>query len=232
MKVSLFLPTRKGSQRVLNKNTRPFANMSGGLLKLKLNNLLKIENIHELILSTDDDESIRIANEYVDNGETKLKIVLRPKELALSTTNLIDLIKYVATICEGDHILWTHVTSPFVLSDDYENAIKKYFWCIDNGFDSLMSVTEFKNFLWDPKKQDIINRGNELKRWPSTQNLEQLFEINSAIFLNSKSNYIKDNDRIGLNPFLLIFDKIKSIDIDEFEDFKLAELIFKEGIST
>ena len=32
-KIAFFLPTRKGSERVRNKNTRPFAGIEGGLIK-------------------------------------------------------------------------------------------------------------------------------------------------------------------------------------------------------
>jgi len=39
-KISFFLPTRKGSERVKNKNTRPFANIEGGLVENKIRQLL------------------------------------------------------------------------------------------------------------------------------------------------------------------------------------------------
>ena len=35
-KIAFFLPTRKGSERVVNKNTRTFAGVEGGILKIKL----------------------------------------------------------------------------------------------------------------------------------------------------------------------------------------------------
>lgn len=48
-KFAFFLPTRKGSERVQNKNTRTFAGIEGGLLKLKLNQLLEIDRVHILL---------------------------------------------------------------------------------------------------------------------------------------------------------------------------------------
>jgi len=35
-KIAFFLPTRKGSERVKNKNTRPFGGMDGGLIENKI----------------------------------------------------------------------------------------------------------------------------------------------------------------------------------------------------
>ena len=46
-KIAFFLPTRKGSERVKNKNTRPFANIEGGLVENKLRQLLATKFIDE-----------------------------------------------------------------------------------------------------------------------------------------------------------------------------------------
>ena len=39
-KIAFFLPTRKGSERVRNKNTRPFAGIEGGLIENKIRQLV------------------------------------------------------------------------------------------------------------------------------------------------------------------------------------------------
>ena len=59
-KVAFFLPARKGSQRVKNKNTRPFAGIEGGLLANKLEQLLAAERIDVIVLSTNDEECLSI----------------------------------------------------------------------------------------------------------------------------------------------------------------------------
>ena len=41
MKINVFLPCKKGSSRVRNKNKRIFANVDHGLLRIKLNHLIK-----------------------------------------------------------------------------------------------------------------------------------------------------------------------------------------------
>lgn len=38
-KIAFFLPTRKGSERVKSKNTRPFAGIEGGLVENKIKQL-------------------------------------------------------------------------------------------------------------------------------------------------------------------------------------------------
>lgn len=102
-KFAFFLPTRKGSERVKNKNTKPFAGIEGGLIENKIRQLVNTELIDEIILSTNDETCIEVASKYA--SDTRLKIIPRPDELCLSSTNLQDLIKYVPTITDADHII-------------------------------------------------------------------------------------------------------------------------------
>ena len=220
--ISVFLPTRKGSERVLNKNTRDFAGEQGGLLKLKLIELLGSKKISEIVLSTNDASSIKVAEQFSD---ARLNIVQRPEYLALSSTSLQDLVKYVPGVCKNEHILWTHVTSPFVETSDYDKIISDYFFNLNKGYDSLMSVKAIRNFIWDKDLNDIINRNNN-EKWPRTQDLKVLYEIDSAVFISSNINYTKFKDRIGSQPFLYELDSIKSFDVDWEEDFKLAEVLY------
>jgi len=217
--ISVFLPTRKGSERVINKNTRDFNNISGGLLFLKISELLKAELIDEIILSTNDSLSIEIASRF---NSSKIIIDERPEELAQSHTSLLDLVAYVPTVCKYSNILWTHVTSPFIEASDYDKMIETYFNQLQFGYDSLMTVKAIKNFVWDETLKDIVNRVND-EKWPRTQDLKVLFEIDSAAFINSKEIYLSDKNRIGQNPYLYELSGIKGFDIDWQDDFNLAE---------
>lgn len=223
-RVSVFLPTRKGSERVKNKNTRPFAGIGGGLLHIKLQQLLSLDEVDEIVLSTNDPASIDVARQFNVN---KLKIVERPAHLALSSTDLKDLINYVPSICNHGHILWTHVTSPLTGANEYRKAISEYFNALRNeSYDSLMSGKWFQNFLWSPEKNEIVNKKNNLK-WPRTQDLAKWFEVDSAIFLASKGIYIAEEDRVGNQPFLFNQDGMASFDVDWEDDFRLAEMIYQ-----
>jgi len=222
-KICFFLPTRKGSQRVKNKNTRPFAN-NGSLLENKLKQLIVTSKIDEIILSTNDEECIRIAEPFLKECSF-FRIVERPEHLCLDTTNLQDLITYVPNITDANHILWGHVTTPIVGTNDYDNAIGLYLDKLKDGYDSLIGVTEFKNFLLNAQGK-IINNTTSLP-WPRTQDLESLYEINHTMFLAKREIYVEHKNRIGEHPYLFVMDKMKSFDIDWEEDYLIAELIYK-----
>lgn len=229
-KFTFFLPTRKGSLRVKNKNTRSFSNIEGGLLAIKLNQLLNCTLIDEVILSTNDELCIEIANKFEKKFKFQFRIDVRPEELCLDSTNLQDLISYVPTITDSEHIIWGHVTTPFANSYEYDKAIEIYLSKLDKGNDSLVSVNEFQNFLLNSNGK-IINNNTKLQ-WPRTQDLDKLYEINHVMFIAKREIYLNYHDRIGHNPILYTMDKMKSIDIDWEEDFLLAEIIYNKWVQT
>lgn len=222
--ISFFLPVRKGSQRVENKNTRPFSNVSGGLLEIKLKQLLECDFCKEIVLSTNDEKSIEIANTL--NYLNKIRIERRPEHLCQSNTLVQDLIRYVPKVMQTDHIFWVHATSPFVDANDYFQAVSQYYDALDCDYDSLMSVTKHHFFMWDALEKKIANTDDTKGLWPNTQDLDPIYEINHAFYISSKKNYQKFQNRIGINPKLYELEKIKNIDIDWEDDFLIAEILY------
>jgi CMP-N-acetylneuraminic acid synthetase len=219
--VDVFLPMRAGSQRVPNKNTKIFAGIEGGLCKIKLQQLLKCDRIGTIFVSTNDPRVEEISKGFNSN---KIKVVNRPDTLATSSASTDSLIRYVPSIVPDGHILWTHVTSPFIGSDIYTKIINKYFKNLTQ-FDSLMTVTKIQKFIWNGDQP--INYDRNQEKWPRTQTIRPLWEVNSGAFLTSKSIYEKNMDRIGNNPYLFELTEETAFDIDWLPDFKLAESLYQ-----
>lgn len=224
MKISAFLPCRAGSERVPHKNTRPFADIEGGLLGLKLKHLIACEAIDSIVLSTNDDEVIRIAKALSND---KIEIDRRPEHLATSATSTDDLIRYVPEVIKDGAVLWTHVTSPFIDEELYRKAINRYKEVLLQGeYDSLMSVMALRTFIWNRK--GAVNYDRDQEKWPRTQTIDPLFEVDSGIFLADISIYKNRQDRIGQTPYLFENNDIAAFDIDWEEDFFIAEAIYKQ----
>lgn len=221
-KVAFFLPTRKGSERVTNKNTKPFAGIAGGLVENKLIQLLRSQRIDEILFSSNDETCLLLAKKY--SYDKRIKIIPRPDSLCQSTTDLQDLICYVPTITECEHILWGHVTTPLAGAEYYDKGIEVYFQKLKEGYDSLVGVSELKNFILD-KTGKLINNSTCLA-WPRTQDLAPLYPINHTMFLTSRDVYINQKNRVGGKPALFVMDEIHSFDIDWPEDFQIAELLY------
>lgn len=218
----VFLPCRKGSQRVLNKNTRPFAGVEGGLLRIKLAQLLACKRIDNIYLSSDDEVVLNIGRAMNDE---RIVIDKRPDHLCQSSTSTDDLVRYVPELIKEDAtIMWTHVTSPFLKAETYDDMLETYYAHLDE-YDSLMSVNELRTFIWN--KDGAINYDRAIEKWPRTQTLEPWYEINSGAFVADRSIYKQLHDRVGKHVFPYPTAKIESFDIDWPEDFEMAEIMYK-----
>lgn len=222
-KIAFFLPTRKGSERVKNKNTRPFAGIEGGLVENKIKQILSTKRVDEIIFSSNDEKCLDVAQRYA--FDSRMRIIERPDYLCLSSTNLQDLICYVPTITDADHILWGHVTTPLAGANEYDEAIGQYLSSLEDGYDSLVGVTELKNFLLN-KEGKLINNTTDIP-WPRTQDLQPLYEINHTIFLAKREVYTEQKNRLGKKVMLHVMDEICSKDIDWEDDFKIAEIMYE-----
>ncbi|WP_022942090.1 cytidylyltransferase domain-containing protein [Psychromonas hadalis] len=221
--ITAFLPCRKGSQRIPDKNVKLFAGIKGGLLSIKLKQLLACSKIDSIVVSSNDERVLDFANQFADS---RIIVDNRPDHLGSSSTTTDELIKYVPSLISEGHVLWTHVTSPFINENDYSHIIEVYSDKLKLDYDSLMTVLKLQGFIWDESNPLSYNR-SDLK-WPMTQNIKPFYEVDSGVFLSSIDNYKKLDDRIGIKPFLLEQEKIKSVDIDWPDDFSFAEALWKQ----
>jgi len=224
-KVTCFLPCRQGSQRIPRKNIKPFAGFNSGLLEVKLNQILKSEFIDEVVLSTNDEDILAYARTLKSE---KLVIHVRADYLSSSETSTDQLVAHAHELIPDGHILWTHVTSPFINSTHYDEIIQSYKKALNDGYDSLMTTTKLHAFLWRDNKPFNYDRNEE--KWPRTQTITPVHEVNSGAFITSSKIYKEMDDRIGNTPFLYSLDKLTSHDIDWPEDFVLAECMVREGL--
>ena len=219
--VNVLLPCRAGSKRIPHKNTRPFAGNPLGLLGLKMEQLAACRHVATLTVTTDDPLVMEIAESMRDRFAYPVHVLERPRELAISDS-LDKFVAYIPTIMPPGVVLWTHVTSPFFGTQDIDNAITAYHGKVSSGgFDSLMGVTKIQTFLW--QKTRCISHDRTIVKWPQTQDLAPIYEVNSAIFMIDREAMRLRADRIGEKPYLLESGKLASFDVDWPDDFDMAE---------
>ena len=86
--MNAFIMVRKGSQRIPNKNIKPFCDTN--LLKLKIENLKKCISINNILVSSNCEDSLAIADEL------GCLLDSRPEEHCSSGSKPRDLYKYMA----------------------------------------------------------------------------------------------------------------------------------------
>ena len=218
--LNAFLPVRRGSERVKNKNTKPFNGSGQSLLQIKLDQLLSVASLDRIIVSSNDDEALSQAN---DMGNPRIVLDSRPEKLCLSSTPVKHLTEYVAQVCNSEMILWTHVTSPFFAKEQYTQAIKSMSFSLESGYDSLATVTPLYEFMLD-QQQDPLFDSENWKNWPRTQDLKPFFHFNFAAFIGYRMTF-ETGARLGAKPFFLSCEEMESFDIDTEQDWKLAQCI-------
>lgn len=223
--VVAFLPCRSGSQRVPKKNIKRIAHFDHGLIQIKIFQLIEANLVDSIFLSTNDQLILDFA--YSINS-SKLCIHRRSEDLCTNSTSTDDLVLHASKYIPNAHILWTHVTSPFVSSKCYDELINAYFEALHQGYDSLMTTSLIRNFIWNSDAP--INYDRTIEKWPRTQTLPRLHEVNSAAFIASSFVYNKFSDRIGNKPLLYVLDQFKSFDVDWPDDFTFAEQLIKSDI--
>ena len=217
MGLTVFLPCRTGSERVLDKNTRQFGVLEHGLVELKLRQLDMSRLVDGVIVSTNDPWIYANATQYA-----KASVHWRDPSLCQSTTSTDELIPHAAELIPDGDILWTHCTSPFVTAEIYDEMIEAYYEPGDH--DSLMTVQRVQGFYW--RDGAPVNYSGD--KWPRTQIIPPMDKVTSGGFIAPAETY-RAGDRVGKCPKMFEVGTVAGIDIDTPEDFALAEHLYATG---
>lgn len=210
-KLSAVVAVRKGSQRIPNKNIKPFGDTN--LLELKLKNLKQVSNIDEIIVNSDCDKMLDIGLTY---GCT---VVKRDPYFASSEVNNSEFHHHIAKTTNTDFIFLAPVCSPFISTDTHIKAINMF---RESIYDSLTSVDIIQNHLWlngKPINYDI----NDV---PNSQDLPKILRLNYGISIISKKSMLERRGLVGNNPGFYLLEGFESIDVDTPMDFNTSELIY------
>lgn len=211
MKIVAVVPIKLNNSRLPQKNIMSFTN-GKPLCSYILNTLKEIKEIDEIYVYC---SNLKIIKYLPDN----IKFLKRSKNLDLDTTSMTDILVSFANEIHSDIYVMTHTTSPFVKP---ESIIKGLLAVKSGKFDSSFATKKVQDFLWRNGK----TFNYELDKIPRTQDLEVLYKETSGFYIYNKSIIENMRRRIGEKPFLVEVDEFESIDIDEEEDFKLADAIF------
>ena len=211
MKTIAIVPMKLNNRRLPQKNTKPFTN-GKPLCYYILSTLLSVEEIDEVYVYCSSED---IQN-YIPEGVKYLK---RSQTLDTDTTKMNEVLASFAGEVYADMYVMTHTTAPFISAD----SIKKGIAAVKSGeYDSAFAVKKLQDFLWKDGKPFNY----ELNQIPRTQDLPVLYEETSGFYIYRPQVITELNRRIGNHPYMVEVSEIESVDIDEKEDFEIADAIF------
>lgn len=218
-KITALVPIRHFSQRVAGKNYRLFAGKP--LYHQIINRLLDAKSINTIIIDTD---SHIIRDDCIAMFGSQVKILDRPEYLCSPETSMNAILLHDLKLLGHGHYFQTHTTNPLILSNTIDDMVKAYF----NGLkhkkcDSLFSVTSRKVRIWD---ENISPLNHEPSQLIQTQDLRPFYEENSCAYIFSSEILMETKNRIGKQPLMYTMEPLEAVDIDEENDFLMAETLF------
>ena len=236
-KILVVIPARGGSKGIPRKNIR----LLGGkpLIAHTIEMGKASEYVDEIVVSTDDNEIKFIAEKF--GAET----IKRDGKLAEDSIPL-DPVIYDATIQKEkemdekyDVVITVQPTSPLLKTKTLDLAIETLLNPINNDqecdgeniagseyYDTIISVVDDRHLSWGydeeskkyfPLYKERVNR----------QYLPKAYKETGSIFA-TKREFVTENSRLGDNIGLIEISKQESIDIDNYEDWWVAERILKK----
>lgn len=211
MKIVAVVPMKLNNRRLPQKNTKPFTN-GRPLCNYILSTLLTVDNINEIYVYCSNSD----IQEFIPAG---VKYLCRSEELDQDTTKMNEVLQCFAKDVPADIYIMTHTTAPFISKESIEKGLEAV---ISGKYDSSFAAKKIQNFLW----KEGVPFNYKLDNIPRTQDLPILFEETSGFYVYRNNIMTKMNRRIGENPFIVEVSEIEGIDIDEAEDFMIADAVF------
>lgn len=217
--VLAIIPARGGSKGVPRKNIRLLAGKP--LIAWTINEAKKSKYIDRLILSSEDEEIIKLAREY--GCEVPFK---RPIELAQDDTPGIESVIHAINALgdKYDYVVLLQPTSPLRTVEDIDGCIQQ---CIIKGLPSCISVTEAQQSPYWMYKLDEDMRLNPFVQYDEKvnrrQDLPQVYVLNGAVYVAESEFIIENKSFLTEESVAYKMPNKNSVDIDTEIDFAYCE---------
>lgn len=214
--VVALIPVREGSQRIKDKNFKPFADEKS-LLHLKIRQLKEADCFKAIYISSDSEKARAVAKEegvdFLERGERYCRSDVRWDEV---TDHILE------TIPGNPIVAWTMTTAPMFRG--YKKALAAWSEKGD-AYDSILTVLKSREYLLDAKGRPLnCNFGF----WHSyTGELDPHFVITGSLYAARKSDQLKWHYWIGTKPMLYEISKFECVDVDYEDDFSFAEFLHR-----
>lgn len=195
------------NERLPGKNTR----MLGGkpLLQYQLDNLLQVPQI--------DSVHVYCSNEAIVPFLPKgVHFEQRSTELDLPTTNFSQIFDSFVKIHPADIYVFDHATAPFVSIETIQECLA----AVQSGeYDSAFCAVKIQDFLW----QDGAPLNFDATNVPRSQDIKPIYRETSGVYVFTHHVWETLHRRIGEHPYVKEVSFKEAVDINNPEDFRLAE---------
>lgn len=218
------ITARGGSKRIPRKNIKEF--LGKPIIEYSIEAALSAGIFDEVMVSTDDEEIAGIAKK----AGAKVPF-MRSAEAAndfATTTDVIGevLKQYKETGVEFDFACCIYPTAPFVTK---ELICKAKQLVEEEGADSCFPMIQFS---FPPQRGMIIEDGVAKYKYPEyqftrSQDLEGMYHDSGQFYYFNVCNFMTTGKMLGEKIKPLVVSEMEAQDIDNEDDWKIAELKYK-----
>ena len=218
-KIACIIPARSGSKRIKNKNLTKINKKH--LVEFVFNKILKSKMIDDFYLATDK----KIVYDKIGKLKNKVKFFHRSKKSSTShAKSELVLQEFLSVYKNYEIIIFVQATNPFINYLYLDDAIKKF---ISKKYDSLLSVTYSKNFLWK-KKYPHKPINYHLKNRKMSQSLKGYFVENGSFYIFYRKNFLKFKNRLHKKIGIYEMPKETIFEIDDYDDLNIVKKLLKK----
>lgn len=219
-KTIVFIPIRKGSKGIPNKNIRILGNKP--LVCWVVDTLLSIPAIDEIWVSTDSHEAIGILSARY--GESIGLFQRNPDNAGDSSPVIEAVIEFInaKNLRADDKLVLVQATSPFTETGDFLKVLE----CLNKGkSDSCLSCRRVKRFVWSEDGRPL---SYSMDTKPMRQDYKGIL-LETGAFYASSVGKIMENGQLLSGKIEVVETGVgTSIDIDEEADWAAAEHYIEE----
>tara|TARA_B100001057_G_C22851639_1_gene951179 strand:+ start:403 stop:1095 length:693 start_codon:yes stop_codon:yes gene_type:complete len=225
MKKIAIIPAKSNSVRIPNKNIKKFCGVP--MIVHTINHCIKSKIFDEIIVSTDSKRIAKVAEKAGANVP-----FLRPKKLTYDNSKLLDVCKHALKKVNKKNdieyfcIVWA--TSPLRKPKDLRNS----FSYLHKGYDGVFSATEYSFSPFCALTKSPDGRWKPILKkymWKSANELPEVITDNGSFAWVRLSSFNKENVWMPKKSYPYFIPRIRSVDINTIDDWKIAEMIYKSS---
>ena len=226
-KILCTICARGGSKGIPDKNKKII--LGEPLIAYTIKKAKECDYIDDYIISTDDEDIIKIANKY--NVPAPFK---RPKYLCKNNISRIEAVIHAVNWVEKnweknyDIIIDLSVTSPLRIVKDIKNAIELL---VNEKADNVFSVSPAYRNPYYNMVEDVNGKIRKVKelnyKVTKRQDAPVVYDMNDSINVWWKDILLKDRSNLNENTKIYVMPRDRGIDIDDYFDLEIASLMLK-----
>jgi N-acylneuraminate cytidylyltransferase len=197
------------------------------MIYYSIKNAINSKCFKRIIVSTDDEAIAKISSKL--GAEILFK---RPKSLSTDKALTRDVVNHTINFLNklGEKFKYACLIYPTAPLIQKKKLIEGYKIIRSNKFDFAFTVTEYQYPIQRAFKIDKFKNVKMLYpkyRYIMSNNLEKIYHEAGQFYFGKKKSFLKYKPTFGKSSFPIILPKSLVQDIDDIDDWKIAENLFK-----